>query len=51
MCTRVSDPVSLAGDLRGVTDWEGLARELGVPLDEIQGENRIEQILKSVFRS
>ena len=46
MCTRLIDPASLAGDLNFIADWQLFAQELGVPIEEIEGDNQIEQILR-----
>ena len=46
MCTRLRDPASLASDLSSIADWQLFAQELGVPREEIEGDNRIEQILR-----
>ncbi|XP_064383989.1 uncharacterized protein LOC135332978 [Halichondria panicea] len=46
VCTKLEDPASFAGDLSTIADWQSFALELGVSDDEVNGENRIEHILR-----
>ncbi len=48
MCTKLEDPASFAGDLSTIADWQSFALELGVSDDEVDGENRIEHILRYI---